>query len=149
MTVSIRPIRQTDLDLIKTFEGCADLETYFNADAFWGFVAEQKDVICGVIFGWRLDLDVEVIQITIDPDYRRGGIGMALLSAFINNAKAEQCRLELRSDNDPALNLYRKLGFKEDGIRKAYYFDKNDKKVDAILMSYHAPQDKDNNGEEN
>ena len=149
MNTLIRPIRQTDLEVIKTFEGCANLETYFKADAFWGFVAEQKDVICGVIFGWRLDLDVEVIQITIDPDYRRGGIGMALLTAFIDNAKAEHRRLELRSDNDPALNLYRKLGFKEDGIRKAYYFDQNDQKVDAILMSYHADQDKDNNREEN
>ena len=149
MTALIRPIRENDLNAIKVFEGCGSIETFFPADAFWGFVAEKDSHILGVIFGWRLDLDVEVIQITIDPRHRRLGIGTDLLQEFITKAGAETCRLELRSDNDPALNLYRKLGFKEDGLRKAYYLDAENQKIDAILMSYHAAQEDQNNAEEN
>ena len=149
MTTLIRPISENDLTSIKVFEGCGSIEIFFSADAFWGFVAEKDNHILGVIFGWRLDLDVEVIQITIDPRHRRLGIGMDLLQEFITKAGAETCRLELRSDNDPALNLYRKLGFKEDGLRKAYYLDAENQKVDAILMSYHTAQDDQNNAEEN
>ena len=141
MTSLIRPIRDTDLDQISGFEGCDGLSSYSNAAAFWGFVSVTGDIITGVIFGWRLDQEVEVIQITIHPDHRRGGLGTALLDTFITTAGAEICRLELRSDNDPALNLYRKLGFKEDGIRKAYYFDDAKDKVDAIMMSYHTAED--------
>ena len=39
--------------------------------------------------------------------------------------------LEVRAGNVPAISLYEKHGFKQDGIRKGYYQDNNE---DAILM---------------
>lgn len=42
--------------------------------------------------------------------------------------------LEVRQSNHKARNLYRQLGFAEDGVRKDYY-SAEDGKEDAILMS--------------
>ena len=42
--------------------------------------------------------------------------------------------LEVRRSNTIAQNLYKKYGFVEEGIRKAYYIDN---KEDAIIMWNH------------
>lgn len=59
----------------------------------------------------------------IVPEYRGRGIGARLLSAAIDKARAkDMLRIELsvNTDNEPAIRLYRKLGFVEEGIaRKA------------------------------
>ena len=39
--------------------------------------------------------------------------------------------LEVRASNEPAKNLYKKLGFQEIGRRKRYYADNNE---DALVM---------------
>jgi ribosomal-protein-alanine N-acetyltransferase len=39
--------------------------------------------------------------------------------------------LEVRVSNTPAINLYRKLGFEDYGIRKGYYTDTGE---DALIM---------------
>ena len=44
---------------------------------------------------------------------------------------ARTMTLEARLSNEPALGLYRKLGFKEGGIRRGYYTDNGE---DALVM---------------
>ena len=66
----------------------------------------------------------EVLTIATDPDFRKLGIARALLEHTIRQLQSErigQLFLEVSEQNQPALNLYKSLAFKQVGERKAYY----------------------------
>lgn len=78
--------------------------------------------------------EAQIYNIAIAPEFRREGIGEALLRHMINKAEEEGCTLvtlEVRGGNDAAMSLYRKLGFREVGRRKGYYAKGGE---DAVLM---------------
>ena len=78
--------------------------------------------------------EAQIYNIAIAPEFRREGIGAALLRHMIEKAEGDGCSLvtlEVRSDNDAAMALYKKLGFREVGRRKGYYAKGGE---DAILM---------------
>ena len=68
----------------------------------------------------------EVQRVCVLKDFRKRGFGerlmKELLTAF-NAVGAASVFLEVRSGNVPARRLYEKLGFREIGVRKAYYGD--------------------------
>jgi ribosomal protein S18 acetylase RimI-like enzyme len=56
----------------------------------------------------------EIGNVATHPDYRGQGLARQLVSRAVEHARqqgAEACILEVRSDNEPAYNLYRSLGF--------------------------------------
>jgi putative acetyltransferase len=61
------------------------------------------------------------------PEYRRQGIGEALLRACIEKAKSKditRVELETRADNLPSIRLYEKIGFVQEAVkRNAMKFD--------------------------
>ena len=73
-------------------------------------------------------------KIAVDPAYRRQGVAEAILLAFLRFGRANLAflTLEVRASNEPAISLYRKLGFEEVGRRKGYY---SNPKEDALLMT--------------
>ena len=76
---------------------------------------------------------VEIMNIVVKKKYRKQGIGEKLLQELINisiKENYEKIELEVNSKNEPAVNLYKKFGFKEVGLRKKYYNNIDD----AILM---------------
>ncbi|HID01648.1 MAG TPA: ribosomal-protein-alanine N-acetyltransferase [Desulfobacterales bacterium] len=84
--------------------------------------------------GFQTGVDAELLKITVSPSNQRLGIAKALLQelyAAFTKQGAEQIFLEVRSQNDPALCLYAKYGFRETGRRKSYYKDPVD---DAVLL---------------
>ena len=68
----------------------------------------------------------EVQRVCVLKQFRRHGLGerlmKELLTAF-SAVGASSVFLEVRAGNVPARRLYEKLGFREIGIRKAYYAD--------------------------
>lgn len=78
---------------------------------------------------------VEIMNIVTKKSQRRKGIGEILLDNLIEASKEfdiQKIELEVNEKNFPAINLYRKKGFKEVGVRKKYY----DGIFDAVLMDY-------------
>lgn len=76
----------------------------------------------------------QIYNIAIAPEFRREGIGEALLRHLVEKADADGCKLvtlEVRGGNAPAMELYKKLGFREVGRRKGYYAKGGE---DAVLM---------------
>ena len=74
----------------------------------------------------------------VAPDYRRQGIGRALLEQAVEWARGAGVRkLELHvfPHNEPAIKLYESFGFEREGYRKAHY-RRGGGYVDAILMAY-------------
>lgn len=78
--------------------------------------------------------EAQIYNIAIASEFRRKGIGEALLRHLIDKADADGCKLvtlEVRSGNEAAMELYKKLGFREVGRRKGYYAKGGE---DAVLM---------------
>jgi len=79
----------------------------------------------------------ELLLIAVDPAHRRRGIGTALLSSFIDQARdrgAERLFLEMR-DGNSAEALYLRHGFARVGRRRAYYRRGSGLPVDAITFA--------------
>lgn len=65
--------------------------------------------------------EYEVHTIGVDPAYHGQGIGRRLLDNLLDHAAGAVVFLEVRTDNEPALALYRSAGFVNVGLRKRYY----------------------------
>ena len=78
--------------------------------------------------------EAQIYNIVIDKAFRGRGLGEMLLRHLIDRAKDGGCRmmtLEVRGGNEAAMELYRKLGFREVGRRPGYYAKGGE---DAVLM---------------
>ena len=76
----------------------------------------------------------DMMNIAVDPDYRRQGIAQLLVEGLIDcvREKGAICLLlEVRASNDPAICLYQKLGFSQVGRRPNYY---RNPKEDALIL---------------
>lgn len=68
--------------------------------------------------------DWELENIAVLPDYRRRGVGHALLSALLAQAssrQAERILLEVRASNQSAIHFYTASGFQHLALRREYY----------------------------
>jgi tRNA threonylcarbamoyl adenosine modification protein YeaZ/ribosomal-protein-alanine acetyltransferase len=65
--------------------------------------------------------DYEVHTIGVDPAYQGRGVGRRLVDELLNFAAGAVVHLEVRTDNAPAIALYRSVGFTEVGLRRRYY----------------------------
>lgn len=78
-----------------------------------------------------------IVSVAVIPQYRRRGIGEALVAKATENMrlyKAKQCFLEVRVTNTPAINLYRKLGFQVSRTMQGYYADGTDAHVMSLEL---------------
>jgi ribosomal-protein-alanine N-acetyltransferase len=91
-------------------------------------VVELGGEVAGYAFGWKLGESFELHRIAVKREERRGGVGRELLRELLKRCRDEGVKevfLEVREGNQPAVNLYRSLGFKEVGERKNYYGDES------------------------
>jgi ribosomal-protein-alanine N-acetyltransferase len=65
--------------------------------------------------------EYEIHTIGVDPAYQGLGIGRRLLDELLNVAAGAVVHLEVRTDNAPAIALYRSVGFADVGLRRRYY----------------------------
>lgn len=99
-------------------------------------VEDHGGDVVGYVDLWLLEGEVEILNVAVDPQRRRGGIGRALLDKVrerLDEHDAEAVFLEVRRGNEAAIGLYRACGFHQVGLRKRYYQDNGE---DAVLMSW-------------
>lgn len=78
----------------------------------------------------------EVTNVAVSPPFRQNGIAQALVHRMLAEAYERGARrifLEVRGSNEPAIALYRKLGFCVNGCRKNFYQRPVE---DALVMMY-------------
>lgn len=76
-----------------------------------------------------------ITNIAVHPDYRRRGLGTALvrvLDSYARDNGLAVLTLEVRQSNAAAINIYKDAGFVEEGVRKDFYEDPVE---DAIIMT--------------
>lgn len=97
-------------------------------------VAEVDGEIIGFCGLWLVIDAAQITNVAVLEKMRGRKIGQALMLEAMRIAKEsgmEVMSLEVRVSNEVAQNLYRKLKFKDGGIRKGYYADNNE---DALVM---------------
>lgn len=97
-------------------------------------LAVWSDRTVGYVIYWLLPHEVDIHNLAVHPDYRRQGIGRALLREVIDEARRQglsRVTLEVRKSNEAAQRLYQSLGFVAQGLRKGYYSDDGE---DALAM---------------
>jgi ribosomal-protein-alanine N-acetyltransferase len=71
--------------------------------------------------GRKPPFEYEVHTIGVDPAYQGQGIGRRLLDKLLQFADGGVVYLEVRTDNEAAIALYRSVGFTQVGLRRRYY----------------------------
>jgi len=99
----------------------------------WVAVAELEGtvrVVGDALVSYRHGSDIaRLMSLVSDPGLRRRGVAAALLAAAERAARARgmrRMRLEVRSDNDAALALYQRAGYKSLVPLRGYYQDGTD-----------------------
>ncbi len=141
--VYIEPVRSYDIDRVLEIERLCfpvpwskesfKLEVERNRFAKYLAVKYGGEVI-GYGGMWLIIDEAHITNIAIHPDYRRRGLGRALLLSLMEEAIKKGIKsmtLEVRVSNLGAQALYRELDFEDGGIRKGYYADTNE---DALIM---------------
>lgn len=97
-------------------------------------VAVNGDRVVGYVGSQTVLGETDMMNLAVDPDYRKQGIGETLVAKLIELLMAEQVHcltLEVRASNAPAIALYEKMGFLQVGRRPNYY---HHPKEDALIM---------------
>ena len=100
-------------------------------------VVLNDDNVIGYGGMWHVVTEGHITNVAVHTDYRQKGIGNTIIEELINIASEKEMiglTLEVRKSNTPAINLYKKNGFKLEGIRPEYY---EDNKEDALIMWKH------------
>lgn len=95
-----------------------------NELACW-LVAVENGTVAGYVGSQTVMGESDMMNLAVHPDFRRKGTAAMLVNALVHRLKAGGSRcltLEVRVSNEPAKNLYRKLGFVVVGRRPNYYF---------------------------
>lgn len=142
MEIRIEPLQECYLDQVCALEEEAFSmpwhresfqEMIEDKNACYLVALQQEEVVgaCGLrnIVG-----DGEVTNVVTKKAYQNRGIGATLLNQLFSIGRTmgvEAYTLEVRVSNRPAIHLYQKLGFKEEGIRKNFY---EKPREDALIM---------------
>lgn len=129
---SIKDILFTEFDDFWTYN--IFKEELINPNSQY-IVAKIDDNIVGFAGIWKAVDVIHITNIVTKKNLRNKGIGSILLDNLIKiSYKIEDVisiTLEVNENNLPAINLYKKYGFKKVGLRKKYYNNQNN----ALLMT--------------
>ncbi len=100
--------------------------------------ASAPNPLSGFLLARSAAGEAEILSIAASPETQRRGVARRLLETAIAEISARgalRLFLEVASDNDPALELYRNSGFIEVGRRRAYYTRRGGPAADALIMA--------------
>ncbi|MET0554032.1 MAG: ribosomal protein S18-alanine N-acetyltransferase [Vicinamibacteria bacterium] len=104
-----------------------------------GLLRDLQGRLVGFCVWQEVADEAHVHNVAIRTECRREGLGRRLLSACLGLSASRGARrafLDVRRGNAPARALYRRLGFRETGVRTGYYTEPAE---DALLLEADLP----------
>jgi ribosomal-protein-alanine acetyltransferase len=138
----IRPGGAGDLSAILAIQQGSPEASQWDAASYLGYslkVAIYQDQVAGFLVSRPLghpseSEECEILNLAVSPDFRRLGIGRALVISLLESLRGA-IFLEVRVSNPVAIGLYKSLGFQEVGRRPEYYENPSEA---AIVMKFHS-----------
>ena len=146
MEFEIRRAEEKDIPAVTDLEKvCFEGKDPWSYGAFYNEIVENSDKtlylvaladgkVIGYMGVWMILDEGQITNVAVDPEYRRRHIAESLIEEMVRRTAEEgvtSWTLEARVDNDPAIRLYEKMGFRGEGIRPKYYeYDG----TDALIM---------------
>ena len=136
--IEIRDMELGDIDRVMEIESKTFIAPWkkeemlyeFNGNQFSNMAVILSDnLIVGFYDYWVTFDSATIAQITIDPAYQRQHLGSKLMEEILKDATAKKVRtitLEVRKNNEKAVKLYQKYGFKQILIKEKYYSNGDD-----------------------
>ena len=134
----IRDMELNDIDRVMKIESKTFLAPWNKEEMLYEFNDNKfarLAVICldnyvvGFYDYWVTFDSATIAQIAVDPVYQRKHLGSELLEELLKDASAKKVRtitLEVRKNNEKAVNLYQKYGFKTSLVKEKYYSNGDD-----------------------
>ena len=128
----IRNMQESDLTQVEAIEK-ANFSIPWSLESFREsmelehtiyLVAEEDGNIMGYCGMYRVFNEGEIVNVAVAEAYRRKQVASKLLEQLFihgNELQVDNFFLDVRESNEAAIQLYKKLGFIEAGIRKNFY----------------------------
>lgn len=139
----IRRMRWWDIDAVTVLENEL-FDDAWSPEMFWNELAQgdsrtyvvltDDDEIVGYAGLAAMPDEAYVQTLGVTTRNQRQGRGATLLQALLDDAKRrgiDRVGLEVRVDNDAAIALYERFGFRKVAVRKRYYQPSG---MDALVM---------------
>ena len=140
----INPLQKLDVDEAYDIASDAYGSHHWSKDSFYSeidnniakyYIARFKTGEAAGFAGiWHIVDEVHITTVAVKKIYQRRHAAETLLVKMIEdcyNNFVKYITLEVRVSNIPAIELYKKYGFRSLGVRKGYYQDNNE---DALIM---------------
>jgi len=135
----IRKMISSDIEAIISLEmeafnktlGKDFLMNELNNPIAYYLVLELNGFVMGYIGSYFSFGLIDIINFVVDKSIRNNGYGSILIEELIKDGQKkgmESVILDVKENNFIAISFYKKIGFKQIGIRKKYY----DGDIDAI-----------------
>ncbi len=101
---------------------------FLSPDEITILAYHNNKIVGYIVYSTVLD-ECHILNVAVHPDFRRKGIAQRMFDFLFQEGKKDGLNfyyLEVKIDNAPAINFYKKNGFKELGLRKGYYKDGKD-----------------------
>jgi [ribosomal protein S18]-alanine N-acetyltransferase len=146
----IRPLEPEDLSTVAQLHAQAFavawdagfLGELFAQPRTFGFLVAEPDGSAGFSIASAAAGEAEIFSLAVRPRSRRRGLGSALLRETAAHAVlvgASELFLEVAAGNLAARTLYGRLGFREVGLRAAYYREPDGSQADALILKRALP----------
>jgi [ribosomal protein S18]-alanine N-acetyltransferase len=120
----------------------------WSAEDFEGFLAERPIRADGLFLGRAMQPsgfvlsrqvadEAEILSLALAREARGGGHARMLLASHLQglaHAGVRTVHLEVENGNEPALALYRRVGFASVGQRQGYYVRPDGSRANALSM---------------
>ena len=82
--------------------------------------------------------EAQILNVSVHPKWQSSGYGRQMLERLLdiaNQKGVQSVFLEVRVSNQAAIHLYDKIGFKQIGVRRAYYRNGDKGREDALVLA--------------
>ena len=94
-------------------------EILSDTDSIYNYM--DGDKVLGYLEISLVDGVLDIMNLFVNEEDRRKGIATELMNKMIQEENYSRIMLEVNENNDSAIRLYNKLGFKEISLRDRYY----------------------------
>ena len=94
-------------------------EIISDTDSVYNFYDGEK--VLGYLEIRLVDGVIDIMNLFVNEEDRRKGVATSLMNEMIEKEDYSRIMLEVNENNNEAIRLYSKLGFKEISLRERYY----------------------------